>query len=460
MSERMQALLSRAVEDQLSEQRQLAGAIADFRAQLGRLAQELEALRLPSAAGGEPMQAGLDAVSNELRTSVRLLGERLDEVQTGVAQVREAIAGITGGLGSLPSFGDRVAALQEAVASTGERLGALGELRDALGQVQQRVDGVDVDVREMRGAFTGIAARVADLPGRADVDAIVSRAVGAGAGGAGAGGAERLDALETGLGELTRRIEELSSSLGAHTDRVVEAVDRTAGAAPADGGGPDGGLGARLDALEAGIAAVRERLDRPPAPAEPGAGEGADERLDEVLAAVRDLHERIAGEDGVEAQLAELSAPAEAADDDQLAGAIRDAVRAEVAETERRLTEHVDEAVLALAEALLRRRAPRPAPVRTTTTRTTTVRTLPPEPAPGQPSGGPRAPAPAAAPADAASAPPQPPAAPPTEPAAQPAEPAAQDDEPASEVPPSTGVDVTPAPAPEKRRRPWWRPGD
>ncbi len=45
MSERMQSLLSRAVEDQLTEQRQVAGALGEVHGQLARIAGQLDELR-------------------------------------------------------------------------------------------------------------------------------------------------------------------------------------------------------------------------------------------------------------------------------------------------------------------------------------------------------------------------------------------------------------------------------
>src|SRR4051794_41922848 len=76
MSERMQSLLSRAVEDQLSEQRQIAGVLTELRAQLQQINSQVAALRQDSPAGGGA-EAALSTVSADWREGVRLFGERL-----------------------------------------------------------------------------------------------------------------------------------------------------------------------------------------------------------------------------------------------------------------------------------------------------------------------------------------------------------------------------------------------
>src|SRR6059058_5953885 len=85
MSERMQSLLSRAVEDQLSEQRQIAGVLTDLRAQLQRITNDIAALREESHGGGSS-DAALSTVSADVREAVRLLGERMDAVARLVQQ--------------------------------------------------------------------------------------------------------------------------------------------------------------------------------------------------------------------------------------------------------------------------------------------------------------------------------------------------------------------------------------
>lgn len=96
MSERMQALLSRAVEDQLSEQRQLAGALAEVRGQLARIAAEMETIR--GETGPAPdVEHAVAAVSAEVRAAVRLLGERLDGVDAALARLAERVEALDRG---------------------------------------------------------------------------------------------------------------------------------------------------------------------------------------------------------------------------------------------------------------------------------------------------------------------------------------------------------------------------
>src|SRR3954453_1195051 len=144
MSERMQALLSRAVEDQISEQRQVAGAMNEVRNHLAHLSSELQQLR--ATAGGaadEEIQRQVAGVAADVREAIRVLGDRLDGV-AGLVQ---------------------------------QRGNDLAELRGVIdSELRPRVDSVDAAMRDLRGAFSGIGSRVADLPGRQDIEGMISRA--------------------------------------------------------------------------------------------------------------------------------------------------------------------------------------------------------------------------------------------------------------------------------------------
>ena len=453
MSERMQALLSRAVEDQLSEQRQLASAIAEFRAQVSRLAQEMEELRGAPAAATASMESSIAAVSGEVREAVRLLGERLDRVngvvqQRGhdLAELRSVVAdlhasvvnqstamnGVAGGLAALPAFGDRIAALQDTVAGLHDRLRGLEELVGSFGLLQQRVEAVDGAVRELRGAFTGIASRVADLPARGDIEGLIHTAVepltaalaqigrveeelpslrsrlddlatvGERRGDQLAGMSARLDEIAAGASRRAEQLTAVSARLGEIATAADEHAERVAGLDGRLGDVADGvrrhgeqvaGLHSRIDevadgvgrhaeqlaglhtrlegndvsprlaavesgvaavesgvaAVESGVAAVRDRVD------EIARRPSRDTRVDDLVASVNEIRAGLFGEDGLEAQVRVLMAPK----DDNLDERVATAVRAAVADSERRLGEHIDEAVLALAEALLRRRMSR-----------------------------------------------------------------------------------------------------
>ena len=236
MSERMQALLSRAVEDQLSEQRQVAGAMTEVRNHLAHLGAELQQLR--ATAGGaadEEIQRQVAGVAADVREAIRVLSERIDGV-AGLVQ---------------------------------QRGNDLAELRGVIdNELRPRVDGVDAAMRDLRGAFTGIGSRVADLPGRSEIETMLARS-----------------------GEASAPVEE------------------------------------RLESLQGWI---------------------------------EEVHEGLFGETGVHPRvqaLVEHAAEAPAGPDEDLGGRIDEAVRAAVAASEKRITAHVDEAVLALAEALLRKRS-------------------------------------------------------------------------------------------------------
>src|SRR3954471_3961998 len=144
MSERMQALLSRAVEDQISEQRQVAGAMNEVRSYLAHLGAELQQLR--ATAGGaadEEIQRQVAGVAADVREAIRVLGDRLDGVTALVQQ----------------------------------RGNDLAEIRSVIdSELRPRVDSVDAAMRDLRSAFTGIGARVADLPGRHDMETMISGA--------------------------------------------------------------------------------------------------------------------------------------------------------------------------------------------------------------------------------------------------------------------------------------------
>jgi hypothetical protein len=127
MSERMQSLLSRAVEDQLSEQRSLAGALADVRAQIATLSQSLANNQQGSSTSSDPAVVG--ALTTELREAMRRTGERLDTLARMVAQRGEDIVGLQASL----------AGLSEALQAQGEGIGGVSS---SLSSVAQRVDGI------------------------------------------------------------------------------------------------------------------------------------------------------------------------------------------------------------------------------------------------------------------------------------------------------------------------------
>src|SRR4051812_8998369 len=466
MSERMQSLLSRAAEDQISEQRQIASVLTDLRAQMQRITNDLAALREQSQAGGGS-DAALSTVSADVREAVRLLGERMDGVarlvqQRGndLAELRalleqmqgavrghgDALGGLSSGLTALPAFGERIGGLQDNLNELHERLAVLDALSGGLGSLQQRVDGVDQGLRDLRSAFAAIGARMAELPGRSDLDALGQRSV------APLGELhERLGGIEHAVASVQAQVsaaataadQDVDDDTGRRVDELRSELARFAGSARDD----TQLLSQRLDTLDRRLAELLDVVTPEEVAEEAEEAEDGEEEYaeDPVLTELADLREALLGEEG-------LAARVEAAGSEDLDERVTAAVEQAVAASEERLTAHIDEAVLALAEALLRRRGGRPA------------------------SSATAAPMPATTPATPAAAPDPVPAADEldTDDEAEDEEPdeadeadeaSAELESPAHEVPAwqtptgreDTGADSAEA---ERRRRPWWRPSD
>jgi chromosome segregation ATPase len=373
MSERMQSLLSRAVEDQLSEQRQLAGALADVRAQLSRLGTQLEGLQSGggAAASTPQLDQAVAGMTAELREAVRLLAERLDgvaqlvqqrghdlaeqraaieELKGAVSEHAKALGGMTGGLSALPAFGDRIDTLQGSLGTLTERLRGLEELAASVAALQQRAESVDGGLRELRQAFTGVASRAAQLPARDDLDAAIGPV-----GDALEGLGNRLGRIESSLPSLLERLDGLATAQTEHADALSALHDRfddvaAATTAPGPLAGDDAAADRAL-AIEASLRAVRERVDELHR-AQPTAVD-----LEELRERVDALHEGVLGTGGLADRLQELGAPGPTTAQPEVQSLVAEAVAA----SERRLADHIDEAVLALAEALLRRRSGRAA---------------------------------------------------------------------------------------------------
>jgi hypothetical protein len=366
MSERMQSLLSRAVEDQLSEQRQLAGALAEFRAQLGRLSSQLEGQQGGGAAASTPqLEQALGAIAGDVREAVRLLGERLDgvgrlvqqrghdlaeqravleELKAAVEKHSDALGGMTGGLAALPAFGERIDALHGGLGGLADRLRGLEELTAAVGALQQRAEALDTGLRELRQAFSGVAARAAQLPAREDIESIVGRVAESvdGLGG-------RLARLETSVPSLFERLDALSEFHSGLEDSLSSLGDRLE-ATPATSGAEPGT--ADLSVLREDLGVIRDRLE---------SSDADDDDVQALLERLDALQESLLGPDGVAAQVRALvgDADANAGTTPVDAETVETLVAKAVAESEQRLADHVDEAILTLAEALLRRRPSR-----------------------------------------------------------------------------------------------------
>lgn len=477
MADRMQSLLSQAVEDQRSEQRQLAVALTEVRGQLARIGTEIEAMRAAPAGGGSGSGSSDEAiamVSRDIREAVRMLAERLDAVGRSVQErgadlaemkvavqdlhsaVRghtNALAGVNQALAAVPAVGERVGGLQDNLVALHDRLAGLEEVTAAVDRLGVRIESADQDLRELRSAFSGMAARMAELPSRSDLGA------------ASAASGESLETIASRLARVESAIPELLSRIDAVRDHVTT---RPAGE-PAEGDqrGPAPAAGAsdevvsRLDAVESALVVLTEQLTAEP---EQPDESGEYDEADPVAEQLAELIEGLFGEDGLVARLDGSSI-----DEGALDERISETVQAAVGESERRLTSHMDEAVLALAEALFR-------------TKGRSGRTATPPPTPAVPV----TPVPPAAPAepeddgydDALDD--EPPYAETAEPAESDVadgageDPADADPEPDSAATASMPVSSWQLPVPQPasepasaesepksgRRRPWWRPGD
>jgi chromosome segregation ATPase len=318
MSDRMQSLLSRAVEDQLSEQRQVASILTEVRGQLARLDQQLGAIRsADSSDGSGQLQDALAGVGTDLREAVRILAERIDgvarlvqqrghdlsEIRASIGELREsidshvtAIDGISGGLGALPAFGDRIEALQGGLGGLHDRLGGLEELVVGVTALQQRADATDTGLRELRHAFTGVAARIAELPPRADIESLLSRPAEAIDGVAG-----RLSRLESVVPSLLERLDAIEES-GAERGRRLDAVAQGLQAPAESAAGPDR---AALAELADSVADLRDELRA--RLAELSAGRGESGVADQLNARLDDLHERLSGTEELHQRVAGIA---------------------------------------------------------------------------------------------------------------------------------------------------------
>ena len=338
MNERIQALFSRAVEEQVSEQRQLANALTEVRVRLTLLAEEVRGATGPDG----------DAVGRELGR----LGEELRE---HAARQSAALDQLSARLDSYAAFPSSLSALQDDLAGMHGRLQSLGELRDAVSDVGAQL-GPLASLDRLAGAQAEFGGRLETLDDIADslvelhaglsslataeqlaqlrqrVDDVVPRAE------PGAGGGPDLAELPEQVGRLEGRLRGVDDQLRGLGDRLAELAESVS----------------RLDGVPRQVGGLNERL----------AGvSGLAEQMGELRSAMAgiDLAEELAD---VRAQLNRLadranqSTPATGSGTDleALAAVLTGELRTASLASERRLEAHIDEAVLALADALLRRR--------------------------------------------------------------------------------------------------------
>src|SRR3954447_7800528 len=426
VSERMQALLSRAVEEQVTAERSVAQALAEVRAQVTAVGEGLR-----GAASGvalERVRSDLATLVGELRASTTSLGDRFDvlarrlddqgqqldgtgagtaelsgrfdAVSSEVAGQAAAVQRLTATIGALAAFPEAMAALQRDIAGLHDRLAPLGDVRAGMADLQARASAAEalkpelealnaraetfatsVDLNRLRDSIvSAVGDRVAALPQDALTAAQLTEAL--------APVQERVEALASGgpalerLESLETRLSGLETTLGQIAERLGHIGD-AAGGVPALAGDVRR-ISERIDALGASSEQLTTLQDRVGAlhdaglPTVPSAVAGLRTDLDtlstrvqalkvppttdEVAAAVTArLTDRLVDEltPRITQSVLDRIGPAVALEvAPGVTTGVLDGVRAAGEQTEQRLRTHMDEAILALAEALLRRRRP------------------------------------------------------------------------------------------------------
>jgi hypothetical protein len=288
----IQSMLSRAVEGQVSEQREMSTALGEIRSQLLRMSQELAQMRM--RAQDDTTDAQVNTVTVEMREAVRFLSERLDGVTRMVAQRGEDLADIRTALTAIDAH----------VRSQAETIGVLSGGLQALPSYGERVSALQDNLQALHQQLAGIEQTLAAGPSDQGNDEI----------------ANRLAALESSLGSLV----ESTQSTHAAVAPVVERLNSM------DDGGET--QAAVLAQVQSSAAQLQQAVA------------GLHNRIDPLADDISTIGAEIAG-------LVESAADG-AVLDSRITESVNEAVRG----TEQRLMEHVDEAVLALAQTLLRAR--------------------------------------------------------------------------------------------------------
>jgi hypothetical protein len=291
-----------------------AAALIDVRNQVLRLGQQIGELRA-EAAGREGPDSAAQVVA-ELREAVRFLAERLDGVARMVAQRGEELADnrtslatldahlvsqgetitvLTAGMQALPSYGAGIAALQD----------RLGALQESLNAVQQRVASVEGSFGPLAQRIEGVAGAV----GRPD-----------------SAQAERLATIEGMLGPMAQRLAQ------AHADHAASLQ----------------ALHARLEALASGTQAALAT----PVAVDDSAVAALEPRLAAIVTEIAALREEIGAREAARAD-----AVAASGGGDDVVLALNEDLDAALRRAERRISAHIDDAVLALAQTLFGRSA-------------------------------------------------------------------------------------------------------
>lgn len=245
VADRLQSLLSRAVDDQMAEQHEVSGALADVRAELARLAQR---------AGQLDVRAELDRLRAEVAGTAQAgervgrLDQRLAGVDDQLASISAQLEDITGGLELLGGLPRQFAALAEQVTTTAEQVGVVSAVAQDVGGLRSELTAVRGQLGDQPGTGGAVGGAVGSMIEQAIADserrltAHVDEAVlalaeallrrrsrGSGRLGAGAYFADASDALD------------VSVASSASSASAASADDPLSGALPASSG--DHGLG-------------------------------------------------------------------------------------------------------------------------------------------------------------------------------------------------------------------------
>ncbi|MFL6239582.1 MAG: hypothetical protein ACJ735_08870 [Actinomycetes bacterium] len=388
MSERMQSLLSRAAEDQASEQRQIQALLTELRDMLGRLPDDVAAAA--SSTGGEQNVSGQFA---QLGQHLGQLGARVDAIAQAVGGRSAEDPGSLAVVGAVQSSTENLLSRFEALSQQVEAIAARPAAPSggqALAEVSGRVGGVERNMAELGAAMAEIHRRVAALdaamgPVPGEMRGLVERLEGR--------IGNRLDSLDdiaaavqqsnggaadetvtTQLGEIRAALDSLVDrpSLAEDRETVVLAVRQFLGETVQSAVSETernvrehvtASLGQALPAsekrsqeqLQATLRIFAGELDQRLNAAVRAATEATEQRVQEQIA---ELMRTSGGSAEVLEEVRAFNTRADAREQ-RLREDVADALHTSFAATEHRLTDHIDEAIFALAEALVRKGKPR-----------------------------------------------------------------------------------------------------
>ncbi|MCW2668348.1 MAG: hypothetical protein JWO27_245 [Frankiales bacterium] len=323
MSDRMQALLSAAAEEQVREQRAVSTVLGELRGQVAGLTEGVRSAA--SDATVERLGGVVSTVVADLRTSTSLLGQRIESLSkridaiaadtaapTEQAAVRlaalsadvtaqgETVERMSAALDQLAGFPGALAALQKDVAGLHDRLAPLAEVRSGLSDLGARTAHSLEQLRPQVDAVRAKLDAIGTVPDAERLRDAVVDALG-----------PRLDKLEAAaarpvvgpealkghfgdlraaLGSQTGdRFDEVQAALGAIENRLGQVGERLADVGDAAGGVPAvsaelARLHTRLDEL----AAIREQLTKVGQDVSALQDESGETSLAGAIAALRD----------------------------------------------------------------------------------------------------------------------------------------------------------------------------